>query len=172
MARRHRGGGKVIDFKSWVCFAGSQLDISTATTTILGTPLDFTSPVTILRCRGRVQAAFDESVQVGDRIALTMGLGIVSTDAATVGATAVPEPFTDCEYSWLWWGSIHLESFLANGNVGNNFGSGMDRLEIDTKAMRRVKPAESLVFVVQSDSLTGAPVTSVDFHPMRVLIGQ
>ena len=163
-----RGRGRTIDYKVWLAIPSSNATVSTNTTTGGGS-LAFSGPGTILRCRGFVQAHFDATVQVGDILGLTFALGIVSTDAATVGATVLPDPTADADYPWLWWGDMILRSELAAGPGA--WGISAQRLEVDTKAMRRFKPNESLIWVMQSSIASGAPATEVSFGQTRVLIG-
>ena len=169
MARR--SAGRRIDFKQWTEMSGQSTTISSDITTLLGTPLDFLEPGTILRCRGAVQAGFDATVQVNDEIDLTFGLGIISTNASNGAVAGMPGPAGQVSFPWLWWGTIHLKSTLASGVPGSGSGSGFWRLDIDTKAMRKIKPFESLVMLCQSEASAGAPVTSLVLHNMRILIG-
>ena len=111
----------------------------------------------------------DATMQVGDTIAFAFGLGIVSTDAFTAGAASFPDPFGDVDYPWLWHGTMFLRSELAAGV--NAWGMSAQRLEVDTKAMRRFKPSESLGWIVESATVAGAPATEVTVGFTRVLIG-
>ncbi len=126
-------------------------------------------PATILRCRGYVQAYLDATRQVGDIMVVTAALGIVSTDAFNLGATAFPDPADEPAYPWLWWGQMTLESTLAAGD--DAWGLSAQRLEVDTKAMRRWKPDETLTWVFQTTQVAGAPVTIIVNSDTRVLIG-
>ena len=112
---RPRTVGKKIDFKNWATIPSLAAGVSTNGTT-QGGALNFLGPATILRCRGYVSAAFDQSVQLGDKFKLTFGLGIVSTNAFNAGAASMPQPDVDPEYPWLWWHSMNLEAFLAAGH--------------------------------------------------------
>ncbi len=168
MARVRSRPGRVIDFKSW-SFAPAFSTVLAAVGTTIGGSVLFTGPATILRVRGAVQASFDSTVQNTDQMRLVFGLGIVSTDAATLGASAVPDPGGEAEYPWLWWGSMQLRA-SANAAEGA-WGTQAQKLEVDSKAMRRVKPGESLLWVVEVASVTGAPVTNIDFLQTRVFIG-
>ncbi len=168
MARR-RSTGKTIDFKSWSAIPGIVIDPIGADTTSIGGALSFSGPATILRCRGSVKAMFDETKQVGDNASFTFGLGIVSTDAFNAGAGSVPDPEAEPEYPWLWWGHLDLQSFVAAGEEA--WGTTNQQLEVDTKAMRRMKPGESLIWVVETTSFSGAPVSIVEIGITRVLIG-
>ena len=67
---------------------------------------------------------------------VTIALGLVSTDAFLLGSTALPEPLDDADYPWMFWRSVVLESFLAAGAEGE--GSSVYRIDVDSKAMRKV----------------------------------
>ena len=130
-------------------------------------------PATLLRFRGFVQAAFDATVQVADILELTFALGIVSTDAFTAGSGSVPDPGGEPEYPWIWWQNIRLDatSVQASSTVQTPWGPGAMRLEVDSKAMRRIKPGQSVCWVVQSRAQAGAPVVNIHMGQTRVLIG-
>ena len=102
---------------------------------------------------------------------VTFGLGIVSTDAATLGATALPEPNGDCEYPWLWWGEIFLQAPVANAGLISGFGTYAQRLEVDSKAMRKVTNKETLLWVAETSGVVGAPAVDITFGSTRILIG-
>ncbi len=166
MARR----GRVIDFKEWRLLAGATQTFSTVGTRVASAVLAFTAPATILRIRCHdILLMLDSTQQVGDTIILTLGLGIVSSDAAALGATALPDPGAEAEYPWLWWGQSVLRSEVAAGV--NDRGSSMYRFGVDSKAMRRVKPGQSLLWVIEASGLAGAPVTLIDVCSTRVLVG-
>ncbi len=168
MARRRSGSGRVLDMKQWSAILANDQAISTAGT-FKGNFLQFAEPSTILRCRGYVQAALDASKQVADTMSIAFALGIVSSDAAAAGGGSLPDPFGEPEYPWLWWGSMTLRSDIAAGEEA--YGSSVQILEVDTKAMRRMKPGQSLIWVAESATVSGAPVTNVTFGFTRVLIG-
>ncbi len=161
--------GKKIDFKEWTSLPSIIVAVSTDTTIIFGS-IGFTFPATILRCRGYVQAAFDASgLSVGDRMRLIFGLGLVSTDAFTAGAASVPDPAEEPGYPWLWYGMMQLAA--ESTTLSDTWGPQAQRLEVDTKAMRKVKPNETLVMVVQSTAAAGAPGVNVDIPNIRILFG-
>ncbi len=111
----------------------------------------------------------DETKQVGDIFALVLGLGIVSTDAFNAGSGSLPDPSAEPEYPWLWWDEIRLEAFVAAGEEA--LGSTHQRIVLDTKAMRKISPGQTLVLVGQITTATGAPVTALDVGGIRVLFG-
>ena len=171
MARRVAGRGfhKTIDYKEWSEVPALITAVSAAGT-VAGASLGFARPATILRVRGFVQAQFDTTLQLADRMLLTFGLGVVSTDAFAVGAMALPDPGAEPEYPWLWWGQIFLLATQANV-PGQSWGPDAMRLEVDSKAMRRIKPGQSLVWAVEISIVVGAPVVDILFGQTRVLIG-
>ncbi len=167
---RGRRPARTIDFKEWDGIPGLITEVSTATT-VLGGGLSFSAPATVLRIRGYWSGKLDESMQVGDRISLTLGIGIVSTDAfSDIGATAVPDPSAEAEFPWLYWENMRLDCFVAAGHDGG-WGPPAQRYVIDTKAMRKMKPGQTLTYMVESDNLNGAPATLIDVGQLRVLIG-
>ena len=167
MARR--GHGRVIDYKAWTFMPSSTVQVGTSATTLGAGLLNFDAPGTILRCRGYFQASMDATKQVGDDMTMSLGLGIVSSDAAAAGAGSMPDPSGEPEYPWIWWGQLKLRAYLTGG--AESWGTTAQRIEIDSKAMRRFKPSQSLVLIVQSSTSTGSPVVDYDFGQIRVLIG-
>ena len=108
-------------------------------------------------------------MQAGDEMRVIFGLGIISTDAFGLGPTAFPDPGGEPEYSWLWWATMHLEAFAATAR--EQYGTSSQILQVDTKAMRKIRPGESLVWIAQTAGAAGAPVTVVTFGQTRVLLG-
>jgi len=166
MARR-TGHGRKIDYKVWSSIARSVF--VPVAGTFSGAGLSTSVAATILRCRGYVQATMDASKQVGDNLTITFGLGIVSGDAFAAGAASLPGPSTDPEWPWMWWGAMDLSAQVAAGD--DAWGSHSQRLEVDTKAMRRWKPNETLFMTAEVTSVAGAPVVEAIFGQVRVLIG-
>ena len=173
MARRRSSGfAKTIDFKAWLSIPGLSLNVNAATK-FLGGSLAFTGPGTILRMRGAVLADM-VSDAVTEAILVQVGIGIASTDAITAGTVAsIPGPGSDPDYPWLWWGSIPLWSEAAD-SASSPAGQLPKawRLEIDSKAMRKVKPNQSLFAIAELSQLAGAATARVTFGTTRVLIGQ
>ena len=167
--RTFRGTGRKIDFKQWSAAPGLILE-SAAAGQFLSGNLSFNVPATILRWRGYVSAVLDETMQAGDRVVLTYGIAVLSADAIALGDTAVPDPATEPEYPWVWWKEFTLEAYVAAGHIGG-WGPNAQRYDIDSKAMRKVKPGEGIVIVGDRTNLAGAPVVNHDIGQLRVLIG-
>ena len=158
-----------MDSKTWTLLSASNTTITSATTAAQATGLVFSLNSTILRVRGHVQAFFDNTKQAGDTIDLTFGLAVLNSDAFSAGAASLPDPAGDVSFPWMWWGSMSLRGDVAASEEA--WGLTAQRLEVDTKAMRRVTPADTLLMIVQSTAVAGAPATLVQFGALRVLIG-
>ena len=158
--------GKKIDFKSWSFIPAVDL-ASAAAQTIAGSFLQFAIPATILRMRGEVLFLFDSAPEAAS-ITIAMGIGVVSTDAANAGVGSLPDPAGEPDYPWLYWKSISLLSQTAGTAAEQNPIGQAFRLEVDSKAMRKIKPGQSLVVIYQTT--TAVAVDILQAHT-RVLIG-
>ncbi len=168
--RGYRRPGRKIDFKQWDFIPAIELT-TTVSGTFSGGGLAFTIPATILRARSRIIAFFDATVQVADTIDVGLGLAVISSDAFTLGATAFPDPLSEPEYPWLWWTDISLRAEETGAATNRAWGTASQLLSVDTKAMRKIKPQETLCWVMQTSNVVGAPTTRVDIQRTRVLIG-
>ena len=159
---------KKIDFKEWFSIPGL-LTQRASDGTEVGGSVSFAAPATLMRFRSGIQASFDETKQAGDEMNIAFGLGIFSTDAVTLGSTALPDPASEPEYPWIWWGEIFLESFVAA--AAEAWGFPQQKLMVDSKAMRKVKPGQSIAWVIQTSNASGAPLTEITILQTRFLIG-
>ncbi len=171
MARRRSGGfGKTIDFKEWASLGGLSTEVASDTTALAG-GLSFLAPGTILRIVGGGGLfRFDADKQIDDSLTITLGIGIVSTDAFTAGAASMPDPDDEVAYPWLWWTSFTLDSQVAAAS--DDAGGSLYRVPpIDSKSMRKFKPSQTLTTIIQTTGAAGAPQTIIELDNARVLIG-
>ncbi len=104
---------------------------------------------TVVRTRGIFEVhptAFGADLSYGG----AYGLGIVSDEAFAAGAASIPRPFDDDDWAgWLVHGFYggHLEFQSGVGIM-----MSLDPVVIDSKAMRKVGPNETLVWVVESQA--------------------
>ena len=111
---------------------------------------------TLVRTRGAFMARVLSVAAATDSMVGAIGLGIVSTDAFAVGATAVPGPFTDPEWDgWLWHQYYTLAGVTATAADGSNAVGFVRRFEIDSKAMRKINGNEILMGVFEVGVETG-----------------
>ena len=115
-------------------------------------------PFTIVRTRGFLHYRSDQEV-ASENYSGSYGAAVVSDQAVAIGVTAIPTPVTDSE-SDLW----HLyEAFGKRFALGSGvaFTDVGDRIEIDSKAMRKVEEGQDIVDVVEGSGLsTGIIVLS------------
>ncbi len=158
--------------KHWHSLGSSTVAALTgAGTTLLDSLSDADNdPFTVLRLIGElVIAENDTGIVVADACQITVGIGVVSTDAAAVGSTAMPDPAAEADYPWLWW---YAGSFLfPEASLGVRGGTaGQARIRIESSAMRKVGPRQSLVAVVEYVNAVGDPPMDMLFST-RVLVG-
>ena len=85
----------------------------------------------------------------------------------------MPDPATEPEFDWLWWYPTILASFgAATAAIANPVpqGESFDRIRVESKAMRKMKPGESLVLVAQYENIAGNPAVDVN-GSLRFLFG-
>jgi hypothetical protein len=108
---------------------------------------------TLLRTRGELFLAVDSLAATSY---LTVGLAVI--DVSPIGATPAVNPFEQPD-DWFWWQSISLS------DLGG--GERYHRLEIDSKAMRRIQSGaaggaaarKNVVVAVENDPLSGATIS-------------
>ena len=102
----------------------------------------------------------------GDQAVIAVGLIVVTEEQLATGVGAISDSAADLDAEWLWHGFLLLQAQAANLEHGV-----VDRLTIDSKAMRRFKQTQSLAFVVSATSLSGTPATDV-IIAVRQLFGE
>ncbi len=166
MARRPIRSGKTIDYKQWSLLPAARVSTASVSTQI-SSALSFVIPATILRVRATLVILLDGAAEGGVQ-GVVSALGIVSTDAFAAGAGSMPDPAAEPEYPWLWWKSAELISQTTGATAGQSDIGSAVRYDVDTKAMRKVKPGQSLVWVY---SITDALAVDILQGHGRVLIG-
>ncbi len=144
MANRTSRSGRRTDYE-WANMGDFEGAQDLAQSAAFGaTSLVFSLPRTVTRVRGAAGVYLDAGA-ADESAMILLGLGVFDTDQIAAGAA--PELFTGAsdDASWIWQGQLYVHSgvgILAGGEEGQ-----FDRIVIDTKAMRRVKPSEQLAFV-------------------------
>jgi len=163
-----RARGRRTDYE-WVDIRGAITAMDNAEGTAALGDGSFTAlkSLTVTRMRGLVGVQLD-TTGVDERILLSMGIIVVSQDAGAVGITALPKPQSDGNAPWVWHGHAWCTS-LSEAGVSTN---GMyHRVEIDSKAMRKMKSSEQLVFVAEiADAVDQGGQTDLQYG-FRLLTG-
>ncbi len=112
---------------------------------------------TLMCIRGNAVVSIDGPVD-GDKVVVGIGSIVVTDDAAAAGVASVPHPVTDGDAPWQW---VHYYCLQAQAGTGVgaslNAMSVVERFEWDSKAMRKLRINESLVFVAEAVSQAGTP---------------
>ncbi len=153
--------------KHWHSLAGG-LTNATGNGTFIGGVLALDGPWTVIRMLGSYVIQPTSAPVAGDAVQITMAIGVVSSDAAAVGASALPDPDEEPDYPWLYWGSHTF--FYGNTALDAGSDAFSIRKEFDIRSMRKIKPRESLVVVKQYSDTVGAPPMSLFNARTRVLV--
>ena len=164
MADRGRGSRMT---KQWIGAIWLGNNFTADSTQIVAILADFLEAGTILRMLGELSVTPGATgVTDNDAAQMTVGIGLVSTDAATLGSTAMPDPAAELDYDWLWWYSVAIDVPNEVSFAGQTASA---RIPISSKAMRRFKPRSSLVVIGQYSDGVGIPPLSV-IGSTRVLV--
>ena len=165
MARGFRGSSGAKEWSQIPGFANA----FTANATAAGSSVGFNEAATVLRMIGEYVISIGSAGSVAnDKAIVTVGIGVVSTDAAVLGSTAMPESGDEPEYPWLFWQSHAL--FFAGTSADPNSAAASVRHSFDVKSMRKMKPRESLVQVIQYEDVVGGPPVQFSIGNVRILI--
>ena len=134
-----------------------------------GVALTLESKATVIRLRGQLDCYLIAAAAASDAFVCALGVGIVSNDAFQIGVTAMPEPIGDS--SWPGWLYHHHFSLLQRTATEDNiFGGGTGyRLEVDSKAMRKIGQNEVLTAILDVVELGTGPAMEVAFNS-RILL--
>jgi len=158
--------------KRWSNIGGeTPTNFTTDSTAVIANVLGFTEAETVIRMIGEYIIGLTAAAAAQDHCVLGVGIGIFSSDAVTLGGTAVPDPFGEPSYPWLYWAShpMHFPETAVN-QAGAPPGSL--RRTFDIRSMRKVKPRESLAMIVEYRDGSGAPPITFSPGKTRVLLAQ
>ena len=149
MANRVRGPRKE---KEWTSLLAASIAL-TADSTFIASTLAFTSKATVVRMMGEYTLSLINAPVATETARLTVAIGVMSTDAAAVGASAAPDPSDEPEYPWLYW-KEHAFHY-ASTSVDPSQAAGSLRQSFDVRSMRKLSARESLVYIVQFNQDSG-----------------
>ena len=122
---------------------------SVVTTVVSEADLENVPDPTLVRIRGDLIVQM--TVSSGTPGRCVAGLGIIVVRASALAVPAVPSPLAQGDSDWVWWTSVGLN--LQGGSVGSPNIDGntiSHRVIVDSKAMRKIKPNEAIVFVTEN----------------------
>ncbi len=141
--------------------SGAVQSATAAGTTIISTGASLGGVLTLVRIRGELTVWLEAVGTIGDGFTrVHAGIGIVSTDAFTAGAASMPTPIGDADWGWLWY---YAGGVIAGFSVTESENTGpisQIRIPIDTKAMRKMTPNETVFGAVQFHTEIGVATAS------------
>ena len=112
--------------------------------------------LTLVRTRGQLTVSLNAAAAVGEGFSGAFGIGIVTDQAFAAGVASMPAPITDIDWNgWLYHHFFDLFSNTAisgGAAVDEDFGNviaGVQRIEVDSKAMRKIGLNEVIFAVLQ-----------------------
>jgi len=110
---------------------------------------------TIVRIRGSLLLRVTAIAAAPSVSLITMGIKLTSGSALAAGIGAIELPSDEVGSDWIWWSSRAFNADTALAAVNGDDGEALaTRVEVDSKAMRKVQPNQVLIFVAQNSALT------------------
>ncbi len=154
-------------FKTWAGSDATAHAFATvaASSAVILSSLSILVDITILRTRGVLAVGSDQVAATEFQIGAA-GICVVTTAAFTAGIASLPTPVTENSWDgWLWY-----QSFAQRVVFGTAVGlepQYVTSYQIDSKAMRKVGPDETIVCIAENASASaGLSVTC----PIRQLM--
>jgi len=135
-------------------------------TAVLDSVFTAGDPETIIRVRGLLSIQSDQIV-ISEQPFGAVGLAVVTDQAVAIGVTAIPTPYADGESDkWLlheyWAASMEVATAVSIANISQRF-------VLDSKAMRKVSPDETVVLVIENGSAGGGAIYRLDLRILSKL---
>jgi len=166
MAHRRRSGfEKTITSTRWVGSASTFLAIAGDGTAALTAVSAGGEAETILRVRGNALVWLDATTAQGEIQQVSVGFILAQGGQ---GTTVLSSPITDIDAKWIWHQNFIVSSESA-AIVSNELG--IQRVEIDGKAMRKAGRDQEIQCVVETLTLAGSSAPSNIVVACRWLVG-
>jgi len=130
--------------------------VAVVTAIVSEAQLDNVPNPTLVRIRGQIFARLGANAEAqSDMINISHAIMVVDAKQFAIGITAMPLPITDNSEDYLWYGSQYVAN-TAHGTAATVQSSyTMDRLLVDSKAMRKITLNQVLVIVSEMVQLAG-----------------
>ncbi len=169
--RRSAHGGKVIDRVRWtgdVIISSFALGAGSSAGIQMYQLGDQEDPQTVMRTRGQVLVFVDGAQAPSNSVQVAIGVHVVPKGTDT---TVLVSPLTEAEGDWLVWRTAALGYEEMVTDVVDVPGITSYRFEIDSKAMRKMKPGEELQFVATTVTAGGGGMSINLVGQLRTLLG-
>ena len=123
--------------KRWTQFLGGTQPLTGDSTALFGSVGITVNPETLLRLIGHYAIGPTSAPTAGDGCIISQGIGVVSTDVAGVGSSAMPDPAAEPEYPWVaWWSDTFF--FNSTGLEGGADPNRRAERTFDIRTMRKI----------------------------------
>ena len=140
----------------WASQGVTITNLAVASTAVLilapGALLQAYRPYTIIRTVGFFGIRTDQ-VSADESFDCAIGQCVVQDEAAAIGVTAVPTPFTDLDSDAWFQHQILMGRFDTLSQIGYQ-PNMLVSTQIESKAMRKVEEGQSQIVVVENSSLS------------------
>ncbi len=148
-------GQRTISSKSWVGVSTGAVPVVITETQALVMSIGIAESSvreTLLRSRGQLNLMANPDTATDEGV-VALGIIVVHSNAASIGGTSLPGPSRDPGADWLWHRYVPLLNTFGASSPANAWGSLLsDRIEVDSKAMRRVPPDHTVALIVEGSS--------------------
>ena len=135
----------------------------------LGLGVIFTTQATLIRLRGLLSLTLNTINAANAGFHGAVGVGICTAEAFAQGQAAVPDAVTDVDWDgWFWHHFFDIHSATSAIADGVNAATCSQRIEVDSKAMRKWNESD-VVYAKLQGVLVGAASMSI-FFDSRMLI--
>ena len=118
---------------------------------------------TLVRTRGALTLMMKASAANSDSMAGAFGIGVTRTEAFSAGVGSVPTPIAEQDWDgWIYWTPFYFES-LTDAEVINTGGVSGIRLEIDSKAMRKLDIGDVIYAAIEVGAEVGTSIITGHF---------
>ncbi len=125
--------------------------------------------ITVVRIRGQLDIILTAAAAAIEGFHGAFGICIVNEDAFAVGVSAVPDPLADVNWDgWIFHHFFDVHSITGTIADGSNASAVHQRINVDSKAMRKFLEEE--VMVAKIEVVENGTSTMNAFFDSRVLI--
>ena len=121
----------------------------------------FSEVNTVTRIRGLLSVATDQNA-ANETPFGAIGFGIVTAEAVAAGVGSIPGPYSNA--NWDGWLLHQYFSTIAKVGDATGFTIVSQQYELDSKAMRKLKPEDRLVVMVENGNATDGLIFTLDFR--------
>ena len=152
--------------KGWELGIGresAQTPVTSSTSVLLADGLQILGDgFTLLRLRGVLDLFLSTTDQIVGGFSGAVGIGVTELNAFNAGVASLPDAVDDADWDgFIWWTPFSVKSVTATIGDAVNAGSIVQRFDIDTKAMRKLKE-DDVIFAVLSCFEVG--VSTLNIH--------